>query len=116
VSALLKLKAQILVDGEIALGPGKADLLDAIEARGSISAAARELGLSYRRAWMMVDAMNRLFADPPVQTLRGGTGGARLTPAGQALLADYRALQQALAAAARAEGEALLARLSPSVR
>ena len=109
MAALLKLKAQILVDGEIALGPGKADLLDAIAAHGSISAAARALGLSYRRAWLMVDAMNRLFAAPPVQTARGGPGGARLTAAGQALVADYRALQQRLDAAAATSP--LLARL-----
>ncbi len=107
--ALLKLKAQILVDGEIAFGPGKADLLDAIAAHGSISAAARALGLSYRRAWLMVDAMNRLFADPPVETARGGPGGAKLTPAGRALLADYRALQQSLEAAA--ETSPLVARV-----
>jgi molybdate transport system regulatory protein len=100
MAALFKLKAQILVDGEIALGPGKADLLDAIAASGSISAAARAQGLSYRRAWLMVDAMNRLFAERPVQTARGGQGGAILTPAGEALLAEYRALQAAVAAAA----------------
>jgi molybdate transport system regulatory protein len=102
MAALLKLKAQILVDGEIALGPGKADLLDAIATHGSISAAARALGLSYRRAWLMVDAMNRLFNAPPVETTRGGPGGASLTPAGQSLLADYRALQARLEAAAAA--------------
>jgi molybdate transport system regulatory protein len=86
LAALLKLKAQFLVDGEIALGPGKADLLDAIAALGSISAAAHALGLSYRRAWLMVDAMNRLFADPPVQTARRlrkrREQAARLLPAG----------------------------------
>jgi molybdate transport system regulatory protein len=113
MAALLKLKAQILVDGEIALGPGKADLLEAIAAHGSISAAARALGLSYRRAWLMVDAMNRLFADPPVQTLRGGSGGASLTQAGKALLADYRALQQAMEIAVQAPGANLMGRLSP---
>lgn len=109
MAALLKLKAQILVEGEIALGPGKADLLDAIAAHGSISAAARALGLSYRRAWLMVDTMNRLFAAPPVETARGGPGGARLTPAGKTLLAEYRTLQQALAAAAA--GSPLMARV-----
>ena len=112
MAALLKLKAQILVDGEIALGPGKADLLDAIAAHGSISAAARALGLSYRRAWLMVDAMNRLFAEPPVQTARGGPGGASLTPAGRALLADYRALQQAMETATAPAAAGLLGRLS----
>jgi len=101
MAGVLKLKAQLIVDGEIALGPGKADLMEAIAREGSISAAARALGLSYRRAWLMVDAMNRLFAEPPVVTARGGSGGAKLTPAGRALLADYRALQAAIAAAAQ---------------
>jgi molybdate transport system regulatory protein len=110
VAAELKLKAQILVDGEIALGPGKADLLHAIEAHGSISAAARAMGLSYRRAWLMVDAMNRLFADPLVETVRGGPGGASLSVAGTAVLADFRALQQALDTAGRT-GAPLLAAL-----
>jgi molybdate transport system regulatory protein len=112
VPALLKLKAQILVNGEIALGPGKADLLEAIAAHGSISAAARAMGLSYRRAWLMVDAMNRLFAEPLVETVRGGPGGAALTPSGRSVLAGFRALQQALDQAGKA-GVPLLAALKP---
>jgi molybdate transport system regulatory protein len=104
VAAGLKLKAQLVVDGEIALGPGKADLLEAIAAHGSISAAARAMGLSYRRAWLMVDAMNRLFARPLVQTARGGPGGAALTPAGRTVLAEFRALQARLEAVAAADG------------
>jgi len=60
----LKLKLQLLHNGEIAMGPGKAELLDAIEATGSISAAARAMGMSYRRAWLLVDTMNRAFDNP----------------------------------------------------
>jgi molybdate transport system regulatory protein len=111
MTALLKLKAQILVDGEIALGPGKADLLDAIAAQGSISAAGRALGLSYRRAWLMVDAMNRLFAEPLVQTSRGGPGGAALTAEGRAVLALYRQLEQSLRVGAEGTATDLLRRL-----
>lgn len=92
----LKLKAQVLVGDAIAIGPGKADLLDAIAKTGSISAAGRSMGISYRRAWLMVDAMNRLFAEPLVQTTRGGRGGAQLTQAGQAALGAYRDLQGAM--------------------
>ncbi len=92
----LKLKAQLFVGNEIAIGPGKADLLDAIAAAGSISAAARSMGLSYRRAWLMVDVMNRLFAAPLVQTTRGGPGGAQLTEAGLSALGAYRALEAAM--------------------
>src|SRR5690242_15106591 len=98
----IKLKAQLLCDGEIALGPGKADLLEAIERTGSISAGARAMGMSYRRGWLLVDAMNRCFAAPLVEAHRGGgkAGGAALTAAGHRVLATYRALEKALADAA----------------
>lgn len=109
----LKLKAQLMREDEIALGPGKADLLDAIAAHGSISAAGRAMGLSYRRAWMMVDTMNRCFAAPLVATRKGGPGGAALTAEGRAVLAAYRRLQQALDAAAGPEAAGLLGRLRP---
>ena len=95
----LKLKLQLACGDGFALGPGKADLLDAIGREGSISAAGRALGMSYRRAWLLVDEMNRCFATPLVETLRGGgrERGARLTEAGAAMLADYRALEAATA-------------------
>ena len=60
----LKLKAQLFCGEEPAMGPGKADLLEAIARTGSISAAGRALGMSYRRAWLLVDAMNRCWAEP----------------------------------------------------
>lgn len=103
----LKIKLQLLLGEDIAMGPGKADLLEAIAREGSISAAGRALGMSYRRAWLLVDAMNRCFRERLVATSPGGakTGGARLTPAGEAVLADYRALQASVARAA--EGAAL---------
>ena len=107
----LKLKAQLLVGDEIAFGPGKADLLDAIRATGSISAAARHMGLSYRRAWLMVDAMNRLFREPLVSTIPGGRGGARVTAAGEELVLVYRSLQDRLQEAARPDEALMLARL-----
>jgi len=76
------------------MGPGKADLLEALAREGSISAAGRALGMSYRRAWLLVDQMNRCFARPLVETQAGGGrgAGARLTPEGEAALAAYRAL------------------------
>lgn len=107
----LKLKAQLMRGEEIALGPGKADLLDAIAAHGSISAAARALGLSYRRAWLMVDTMNRCFATPLVATHPGGRHGADLTEEGRAVCEAYRALVAALEAAAGPTAAALMARL-----
>ena len=92
--ARLKLKLQLYCGDEIAMGPGKADLLEAIAREGSISAAGRALGMSYRRAWMLVDTMNRCFARPLVETHPGGgkQAGAKLTADGDAALAAYRAL------------------------
>ncbi|MBN9505639.1 MAG: LysR family transcriptional regulator [Altererythrobacter sp.] len=92
--ARLKLKLQLYCGDEIAMGPGKADLLEAIVRTGSISAAGRALKMSYRRAWLLVDTMNRCFASPLVETHPGGgqNAGARLTPEGEAALTAYRAL------------------------
>lgn len=93
--ARLKIQARLMLDDEIAFGPGKADLLDAIQATGSISAAGKQLGMSYRRAWMLVDSMNRCFQQPLVQTATGGTqgGGTQLTETGLDVLQRYRVLQ-----------------------
>ncbi|PZO89220.1 MAG: ModE family transcriptional regulator [Sphingomonas sanxanigenens] len=92
----LKLKAQIYCGGEIAMGPGKADLLEAIARDGSISGAGRALGMSYRRAWLLVDAMNRCWAQRLVETSPGGARnrGARLTDFGAHILALYRAIER----------------------
>lgn len=92
----LWLKLQIACGDALALGPGKADLLEAIGAHGSITAAAQALGMSYRRAWMLVDEMNRCFEPPLVETLKGGgrERGARITPTGQAVLEAYREMER----------------------
>jgi molybdate transport system regulatory protein len=84
------------------IGPGKIDLLEAIAREGSISAAGRALGMSYRRAWYLVDALNRQAGLPMVAASPGGArgGGAMLTEAGRDLVADYRAIEQAAAEAA----------------
>ncbi len=93
----LKLKAQILCGDAIAFGPGKADLLEAIGAHGSISAAGRALGMSYRRTWLLVDEMNRCWAERLVAT--DGRRGAGLTDYGRTILSAYRALEAAINAA-----------------
>ena len=82
----------------IALGPGKADLLAAIAEQGSISAAARIMNMSYRRAWLLTDTMNRCWREPLVETSPGNGkgGGAKVTALGTAVLAHYRALQERL--------------------
>ncbi len=78
-----------------AIGPGKAELLESIAAIGSISAAARAMGMSYRRAWQLVEAVNQSFAEPLVLTETGGTrgGGAKLTRFGAEVLRRYRAME-----------------------
>lgn len=91
------------------MGPGKAELLDHIAQTGSISAAGRKMGMSYKRAWQLVDTMNAMFKSPLVHSSRGGAkgGGAVLTDAGHTVLAEYRALEQK----ARAAGGQHIARL-----
>ncbi len=94
------------------IGPGKIRLLEAIAREGSISAAGRAQGMSYRRAWELVDALNRLLGIPVVATSSGGArgGGAALTPAGAALVADYRAIEAAARRAAAPRLRALARR------
>lgn len=89
--------------GESWIGPGKVQLLEAVQAHGSISAAARAIGMSYRRAWLLIDTVNRMFRDPAVLTTLGGRGGgtAALTPFGREIVRRYRAME---AAASRAIG------------
>jgi molybdate transport system regulatory protein len=99
----LKLKAQIMLGDEIAMGPGKADLLEAIERTGSISAAGRVLGMSYRRTWLLVDTMNRCWKYPLVETATGGShgGGARLSALGKQVLTHYRSVEQSMGQCSR---------------
>lgn len=110
----MRLFLRLELGKDVAIGPGKADLLEGIAATGSIAAAARRLGMSYKRAWLLVETMNACFRTPLVLAARGGrgAGGARLTAAGEAVLAAYRALQRAAerAAAPHARAIARLAR------
>lgn len=82
----------------LVLGPGKADLLQGIAELGSISAAGRRMKMSYKRAWSLVEEMNAAFSQPLVDSSRGGPGGggAALTPVGEAVLAQFRALESML--------------------
>lgn len=86
-------RLRIVAGRNIAFGPGKADLLEALRASGSITEAAAALGMSYMRAWTLIRTMNRSFREPLVEAVRGGTkggGGAHLTETGREVLALYR--------------------------
>ena len=99
----LKLKIMLLCGDDTAMGPGKAELLEAIEREGSIIGAGRAMQMSYRRAWNLVDTMNRSWTEPLVETSVGGAGkgGAKLTDFGARLLHAYRDLEVRLMAAAK---------------
>ena len=104
-----------LVFGDDAMfGPGKADLLRLIGETGSISAAGRRMGLSYRRAWGLVEELNRAFREPLVASARGGPrgGGAVLTEAGREVLDLYHRLEARLEADGQDEIAAIRGRLS----
>ena len=102
-------RLRILHDDDIAVGPGKVDLLEAIARTGSITAAARELDMSYRRAWLLVDTMNRCFRQPVVEAEAGGQrgGGTRLTRVGEEVVRRYRKSEALAERAAAAELDAL---------
>ncbi len=89
-------RVRILIGSATALGPGKVDLLEAIARTGSISAAARSMDMSYRRAWLLVDTVNRCFKKDLVVTSTGGRGGggAVVTPLGEEVLQRYRIMEQ----------------------
>jgi molybdate transport system regulatory protein len=105
----VRLTVRVDFGADRALGPGKIRLLEAIGKTGSISRAGRALGMSYRRAWLLVDDMNRSFRAPVVATQPGGArgGGAELTPLGRELIENYRAIEARATAAAKPHLQAL---------
>ena len=109
-------RLRILLGKSIAIGPGKAELLRLIEETGSISAAAREMGMSYRRAWTLVETMNGAFSEPLVEAATGGRGGggARVTYFGREALAKYPALEEKALGSVTAEMDALSELLDPA--
>jgi molybdate transport system regulatory protein len=97
------------------VGPGKIRLLELLRETGSIAAAGRAMDMSYRRAWLLVDALNRAFREPVVATKLGGNGGggAGLTPFGEELVGRYRDMEVVAHAALRPHLDALDAALAP---
>lgn len=108
-----RLRIRIVFGEDEMIGPGKADLLERIERCGSIAAAGREMGMSYKRAWEIVGKLNAMFRDPLIESTRGGPGGggAVLTDAGREVLALYRAFEREAAGAGAAQLDALRSRL-----
>lgn len=110
---MTRLSLRLLFGADAMLGPGKAELLERIHDTGSISAAGRAMKMSYKRAWMLVEAMNATFRAPLVESTRGGPkgGGAKLTEAGQIVLTQYRSLEATVAQSGAAQIATLRAML-----
>lgn len=109
----LELRLRLVLGPDVAIGPGKADLLEGIKETGSIAAAGRRMDMSYRRAWLLVGAMNRCFESALVETAKGGETGGRavLTPTGEEVLRRFRRIEAKALAATRADRTALERRL-----
>jgi molybdate transport system regulatory protein len=101
----VQFRLRILNGADIAVGPGKIELLEAIAGTGSITSAAKSLGMSYRRAWLLVDTMNRCFKSRVVETEAGGKrgGGTQLTALGATVVRSYRRIEARAVKAGAAE-------------
>ena len=102
-------RLRIRAGDQVAIGPGKVALLESVAQTGSITGAARALGMSYRRAWLLIDEMNRCLREPAMTTSAGGPhgGGAALTPVGEEIVRRYRAVESGAHRATRSEIAAL---------
>lgn len=99
LTAMARLKLTIVLDSGARIGPGKVALLESVRETGSIAAAGRAMGMDYKRAWLLIDSLNRAFSRPAVERITGGKGGgsATLTAFGEELLARYARLRGAAA-------------------
>jgi len=115
-TADVRFRLRIRQDDSIAIGPGKVALLEAIQAHGSISAAARSLGMSYRRAWVLIDELNQALASPATASEQGGQrgGGSALTPVGDEIIRLYRSIEREAYEACAADIGALTSLLKPT--
>jgi molybdate transport system regulatory protein len=114
MKAAVQFRLRIRKGPHVAIGPGKIALLEWIARTGSITAAAKGLDMSYRRAWLLVDEINACMRRPVVETETGGRkgGGSRLTSTGETLVAQYRAIERRAEAAVAAELENLIRQLA----
>src|ERR1700730_6219806 len=114
-AGMARVRVSIVFGSGARIGPGKAKLLESIRDTGSISAAARDMGMSYKRAWLLLDSMNQAFTEPVVTAAPGGTGGggATLTAFGAEVLERYRRIHDRAAAMAADDLTALARRARP---
>ena len=112
---VLQPRYRLVCGDNVAIGPGKAELLEHVRAAGSITEAAKRMGMSYMRAWMLVKTMESCFRKPLVAVVRGGAGhgGARLTPTGLRVLELYRAIERDSLRATQSPRRRLFALLRP---
>jgi len=104
-----RVSLRLKFDGDRLIGPGRIRLLELIAATGSISAAGREMEMSYRRAWLLIDDLNRSFKEPLVAKQLGGVGGggAILTPLGAEIVRRYRKIEAHVITESRADLRAI---------
>jgi molybdate transport system regulatory protein len=114
-AGMVRVRISIVFESGARIGPGKAKLLESIRDTGSISAAARDMGMSYKRAWMLLDSINQAFTEPVVTAAPGGAGGggASLTAFGAEVLERYRRIHDRAAAMAADDLAALAPRARP---
>ena len=112
---MARLKLTLILNSGARIGPGKSELLQSVRETGSIAAAARAMGMDYKRAWLLIDSLNRAFEAPVVERIAGGPrgGGASLTAFGEELLACFHRLQDAAANLAADDLDALERRAAP---
>ena len=114
----LRFRLRITAGEVIAIGPGKVALLEAIAATGSITAAAKQLGMSYRRAWLLLDALNHALKTPAVDSAKGGAagGGSVITDVGWQVMTLYRQIEATASSACAADIKQLLALLATQAK
>jgi len=115
MSRAIKTNLRLTFPGGAPLSHGKAELMELIRETGSIRQAAQRMDMSYRRAWLLADELNRMFREPVISTKHGGKsgGGAGLTTFGEALLARFRSMEAKTQASLKADLEWLEANASP---
>jgi molybdate transport system regulatory protein len=114
IKPVARFRMRINAGDVIAIGPGKISLLEAIEETGSITAAAKHLDMSYRRAWLLLDELNRCLRKPAVDSAKGGThgGGSEVTATGRQIIALYRSVEETASKACQADIAQLMALLA----